>query len=94
MTDRSPETETEADAKTAIEGWLLAHTSHPIERIAHDQDIVTGRILDSLRFVDLILLIEELSGRPVDRAGLDMNGLGLDDFRTIDAIWNRFFKTP
>ena len=77
----------EDEVKAALERWLLDNTrTEGLERIPHDRDIVTGRVVDSLRFIDLVLLIEELSGLTVD-----VDGSSLDDFRSIDAIWGRFF---
>jgi acyl carrier protein len=51
-----------------------------------DHDLIESRILDSLGFVEFILLIEEHSGREIS-----IDSVSKEDFRTIDSIRKRFF---
>ena len=44
-------------------------------------DLIDSRLIDSLGFLEFIVLIERLSGRPVDLDTLDV-----DDFRTLERI--------
>lgn len=49
-------------------------------------DLIEGRVIDSLQFVQFIFFIEELTGQV-----LDPEQVSVDDFRTLDAIELRFF---
>jgi acyl carrier protein len=49
-------------------------------------DLIDCGLIDSLRFMDFVLLIEELSGRPIPLDDLD-----IEQFRTIDNINKSFF---
>ena len=51
-----------------------------------DRDLIESRILDSLGFVEFILLVEEHSGREIS-----IDSVSKEDFRTIDSIRKRFF---
>jgi acyl carrier protein len=77
----------EIEVKAALERWIVSNARGRIDsRISHDQDLITGRVVDSLRFADFILYVEEMSGRTVDLETLD-----LSQFRTIDVIYQSFF---
>lgn len=52
-----------------------------------DDDLIDGRAIDSLAFVDFIFLLEELGGAPIDPEGIDV-----DDFRTLRLINQRFLS--
>ncbi|PKV88646.1 phosphopantetheine-binding protein [Streptomyces sp. TLI_146] len=57
--------------------------------IGPDDDLIESRLIDSLGFLEFIVLIERLSGRPVDVETLD-----LDDFRSLSRIERAFFSGP
>jgi acyl carrier protein len=60
---------------------------HPeMETIDPDVDLIETRILDSLRFVEFLYLLEEQTGREIP-----LEEVTPDDFRTIARIRERFF---
>ena len=64
--------------------WILAY--HPsISTLPHTLDLIENRLIDSLRFTELILFIEQLT-----QTNIDMNTLDLADFKTIDSLSKRF----
>ncbi|MEV4191442.1 acyl carrier protein [Streptomyces toxytricini] len=60
---------------------FLRKLNASVDTIAWDRDLIEARILDSLAFVEFLLLIEELTGKPVDLATTDVN-----NFRTLERI--------
>jgi acyl carrier protein len=56
------------------------------DEVADDTPILERRIITSLQVLDLILLVEELSGRPLDASSLKPGV-----FRDIDTIYRSFF---
>jgi acyl carrier protein len=54
--------------------------------LTRDRDLIESRILDSLGFVEFILLVEEHSGREIS-----IDSVSKEDFRTINSIRKRFF---
>ena len=56
-----------------------------VQGLALDDDLIDGRVIDSTAFVDFVLLLEELGGRPIDPARLN-----IEDFRTLRRIDERF----
>lgn len=54
--------------------------------LAPDYDLIDNRVLDSLGFVDFILLVEEHSGREIS-----IDSVSREDFRTVESIRKRFF---
>ncbi len=68
-----------------IKSWIKQ--LHPqLNDIQPDIDLIEQRLIDSLRFVDLILLIENLSGTPIDIATID-----IEKIRTLNSIEQNFF---
>jgi acyl carrier protein len=49
-------------------------------------DLIDCGLIDSLRFMDFVLLIEELSG-----IAIPIDGLDIEQFRTIENISKSFF---
>lgn len=56
------------------------------EELADDTPILERRLITSLQVLDLILLVEELSGR-----ALDAQSLKPGVFRDVDTIYRSFF---
>ncbi|NUR30976.1 MAG: acyl carrier protein [Catenulispora sp.] len=54
--------------------------------LTDDYDLIANRVLDSLAFVDFILLVEEHSGREIS-----IDAVSREDFRTVESIRKRFF---
>ena len=54
--------------------------------LAPDYDLIESRVLDSLAFVEFIVLLEEYSGHEIS-----IDSVSREDFRTIESIRKRFF---
>lgn len=76
--------------------------SDPIERLrtfiadnqdakrdfSNDDDLIETGLIDSLRFVDFVLLVAELCGRDIRLDAID-----IEEFRTLETI-RRIWLTP
>jgi len=51
-----------------------------------NDDLIENGLIDSLQFVEFVLLIAEVSGREISLDDLD-----IDDFRSISSIQKAFF---
>jgi len=69
-----------------IKEWIITLSPETGEFDA-DFNIIASGVLDSLQFLELINLIEDLSGRIVDTAEIN-----IADFLTLNAIENKFFN--
>jgi acyl carrier protein len=68
-----------------IKEWILE--KHPdVTDIPPDLDLIEDRLIDSLRFIEFVILLERLSDQPVDLETVD-----IDDLRTLARIERRFF---
>lgn len=74
------------EAMLRVIGHLLSGRPE-VEHINLDDDLIEGRILDSLGFVEFLCLLEELTGREIA-----LEDVTPDDFRTLTAIERRFFS--
>jgi acyl carrier protein len=70
----------------AVRNWLLSRAPG-LDSIDPDEDLVSGRLVDSLSFVEFLFTVEEASGVEIDRDSVD-----LADFRTLGAIERKFFS--
>jgi acyl carrier protein len=68
-----------------IRNWILARNAG-VEDIRPDQDLIESRLVDSLSFIELLILIQQLSGETIDQSSLDV-----ESFRTLNAIADRYF---
>jgi acyl carrier protein len=63
-------------------------TSRPeLGEIAPDMDLIENRVLDSLGFVEFLLLLEEHTEQEIS-----IDSISREDFRTLDSIKERFFN--
>ncbi len=60
---------------------FIAEKNDGRSEIKDDDDLIENGLIDSLRFVEFVLLVEELSGRVID-----LGNVNIDDFRSVDAI--------
>lgn len=65
---------------------FLRNRNPELGRLDPDQELIDSRILDSLAFLEFILLLEELTGTEI---GVD--SVAREDFSTLRAIERRFF---
>jgi len=78
----------EQRVREAIRGWIASTSGRSGPGpLADDAPIFSKGVLESVHVMDLILLIEELSGRPID-----VEKLRVGVFRSIDAIVANFFR--
>ena len=64
--------------------WILKQ--HPeLKHISDEIDLIESRLIDSLRFMELIFYLEHISGQHIDT-----NSLNIEDFRTIKSIVTKF----
>lgn len=66
--------------------WL--EQRYPEADLDEDSDLTDGVVEDSLAFVELLVLVEDLRGAPIPAAEVD-----LENFRTLRIIAARFFET-
>ena len=79
---------TQVEIRATLRDWVV-RTNGKITaaEVLDDTPILERRIVKSLDIMDLILFLEELSGRPID-----VEKLKPGVFRSIDAIWENFFE--
>lgn len=75
------------DPIVRIRQFIRDRQDEPRE-FADGDDLIEGGLVDSLRFVDFVLLVSELSGREIPLDDID-----IERFRTLDAIRAAYF-TP
>ncbi|WP_225828327.1 acyl carrier protein [Streptomyces naphthomycinicus] len=63
-----------------VRGWLLARNPEVTE-IGWDEDLIDSRLIDSLDFPQLLLLLEELAGHELELTAENVVG-----FRTLRGI--------
>jgi acyl carrier protein len=65
--------------------WIRAR--HPdLAEIDPDADLIESRLVDSLGFTEFVILVEKLSGTPVNVDTMD-----IDDYRSLNRLERRFF---
>jgi acyl carrier protein len=69
-----------------IKEWIMTQ-SPEIQEFDVDFNLIANGVLDSLQLLELINLIEDLSGRIVDTAEIN-----IADFLTLNSIENKFFN--
>ena len=68
-----------------IKEWIIS-LSPEIREFDGDFNLIENGVLDSLQFLELINMIEELSGQVLDTAQITVA-----DFLTLNTIENKFF---
>jgi acyl carrier protein len=80
----------EAGFKQALRDWLISQSSATrLTDFDDDTPLIERRILTSLQVMDLVLFLEELTGRPVD-----VEQLKPGVFRSVNAIYATFGAPP
>ncbi|WP_214408500.1 hypothetical protein [Sphaerisporangium fuscum] len=71
-----------------IRQWVLAR--HPdLGELGPNEELIDSRLIDSLGFVEFLALVEDVSGRKLDIATLD-----IEDFRSLSSIERSFLTGP
>jgi hypothetical protein len=71
-----------------VRSWLLARNPD-VEDIGLDDDIIDTRLIDSLAFPELLLLLEDLTGRE-----LALTPDNVVSFRTLRGIRDKILVEP
>ncbi|MBV1849548.1 acyl carrier protein [Catellatospora tritici] len=66
--------------------WILEKNPDLPEPPTEDEDLIGGRLIDSLAFLEFIYLLEQLTGSPIS-----LQEVTVEDFRTLARIEKRFF---
>jgi acyl carrier protein len=74
------------EAAARLVGFLVERNADAVAHIDRETELQDAGLLDSLNFLDFVLLIEELSGKSIKLDELD-----LQDFRSIAAVLEKFF---
>ena len=77
---------TQTDLLIPVKEWIKEKKPEVTE-FDLDLDLIENRIIDSLDFVELIFLLEDVTG-----VETDMNALSIDSFRSLNAIRENFFE--
>jgi acyl carrier protein len=77
---------TETEVKNALRDWISRKGKIKAEGISDQTAIVEQRIISSVQLMELILFIEDLSGKSIDVKKLKKGML-----RDIDTIYGNFF---
>ena len=79
---------TEAEIRQALREWVVK-TNGKIQfpELTDETPIIEQRIISSVQILDLILFLEQVTGR-----SLDVEQLKPGVFRTIDVIYRNFFQ--
>lgn len=78
---------TESEVKLRLREWIRdVNRQREHYTICDTTPLLTNRLVTSLQVIDLILYLEELSGRPVQPEDLKPGA-----FRDIDSIYTSFF---
>ncbi|MFG3529923.1 acyl carrier protein [Streptomyces sp. NPDC047917] len=74
------------DAIKPVVDWLRERNP-TVEEIPEDLDLIENRLIDSLAFMEFILLLEDVIGRELHLDQIDVN-----QFRTLRSLTDHFLK--
>ncbi|MER5566045.1 acyl carrier protein [Streptomyces goshikiensis] len=74
------------DVTKPVVDWLLERNP-TVEEIPEDLDLIENRLIDSLGFMEFVLLLEDLIGRE-----LQLDQIDVDQFRTLRSLTHHFLK--
>ena len=74
----------QGDVVEKLKDWIVAQNKSA-QGMGLDTDIIENRLIDSLNFINFLLLVEELRGRDIPE-----EQVVLDRFRTLRAIRENF----
>ncbi|MBA3773796.1 MAG: acyl carrier protein [Ramlibacter sp.] len=75
------------DAIQKIRQFIAAGHEKPVV-FSDTDDLLESGLVDSLRFVELVMLIAELSNREIA-----MDAIDIENFRTVENIWLTYFSS-
>ncbi|MFF9007603.1 acyl carrier protein [Streptomyces goshikiensis] len=74
------------DVTKPVVDWLLERNP-TVDEIPEDLDLIENRLIDSLGFMEFVLLLEDLTGRE-----LQLDQIDVDQFRTLRSLTHHFLK--
>ncbi|WP_328929824.1 acyl carrier protein [Streptomyces sp. NBC_00190] len=74
------------DTIKPVVDWLRERNP-TVDEIPEDLDLIENRLIDSLGFMEFILLLEDLIGRELQLDQIDVN-----QFRTLRSLTDNFLK--
>ncbi|MEV0410660.1 acyl carrier protein [Streptomyces sp. NPDC050448] len=74
------------DTIKPVVDWLRERNP-TVQEIPEDLDLIENRLIDSLGFMEFILLLEDLIGRELQLDQIDVN-----QFRTLRSLTDNFLK--
>jgi acyl carrier protein len=78
---------TKSTPTLTVKEWLLARKPE-LKEIDLDTDLIEGRIIDSLGFIEFIYLLEKVSGRLIN-----LNEQSVNSFRTLRLVRDNILNT-
>lgn len=75
----------EVEIRRSIRSWLSNAGRAPA--VEDHTPLLEQKVITSLQLAELMLYLEELRGRPID-----VEELRPGAFRSVDAIWESFFR--
>lgn len=69
-----------------VRDYLAQQNTTPGLTIEDDLDLIESGVLDSLKMMTLIIVIETIRGRPIE-----IDEMSVDHLRTVDLIRQNFF---
>ncbi len=69
-----------------LRGWIVSHNQVPAH-VDLDTDIIESRLIDSLSFVEFLMLLEELRG-----AQIPHHQVTLERFKTLRSIQQHYLE--
>jgi acyl carrier protein len=77
----------EIETKTALRDWIVRKAKIQPEDLNDRTPFLEQRIISSVQLMELILFMEDLSGKPIDVKALKKGML-----RDVDTIFRNFFN--
>lgn len=75
------------EIESSLRRWILdRHPSYDPSRLTDETPLIEERLLTSIQVMDLVLFLEDLSGKPVDMTRLQKGA-----FATMASIRQAFF---
>ncbi|MFE2143691.1 acyl carrier protein [Streptomyces sp. NPDC059456] len=74
------------DVIKPVVDWLRERNP-TVEEIPEDLDLIENRLIDSLGFMEFVLLLEDLIGRELQLDQIDVN-----QFRTLRSLTDHFLR--
>jgi acyl carrier protein len=85
MSQLAPQTHDSDEIVAQLRAWIISN-NQSAEGMGLDTDIVENKLIDSLNFINFLVLLEELRGDEIPYDQVEV-----ERFRTLRAIKTHFF---